>query len=136
MKRRYKMLPLSFPFTEEREFWSDCVGDEITPRFNRNGWYMDRYRKEVWIEVNGRAWRHEGIETFLHELVHAGVRRLDDYSYWGLHTFLFTLRSGVKLSRRVYSELYREWAVENHLRTVDRTRRDARLTMHKFMKSI
>ncbi len=31
MKRRYKMLPLNFPYTHEREFWADCVGDEITP---------------------------------------------------------------------------------------------------------
>ena len=76
MKRRYKMLPLSFPFTHEREFWADCVGDEIAPRFNRNGRYMDRKKKQAWIEVDGRAWLYKGVETFLHDLAHTGVRRL------------------------------------------------------------
>lgn len=134
MKRRYKMLPLSFPFTHERESWSDCVGDEIAPRFNRNGWYMDRKLKEVWIEVDGRAWRHKGIETFLHELAHTGVRRLEDHTYDTLHTLIFT--QALRLSDAKHRELYHKWSVENHLRTVARTRRDARLTMHKFMKSI
>ena len=135
MKRRYKVLPLSFPFTHEREFWSDCVGDEIPPQFDRNGWYMDRKMKEVWIEVDGRAWRSKGIETFLHELAHTGVRRLEDYSYEALRAFLFS-SAVIGLSGRAYSEVYNKWAVENHLRTVTRTYRDARLTMKKFMKSL
>jgi hypothetical protein len=134
MKRRYKILPLRFPYTHEREFWADCVGDEIPPQFDRDGWYMDRKLKEVWIEVDGRAWRHKGIETFLHELAHTGVRRLEDYAYHALETFLF--HSGVDLSGRTNSELYYTWAVETHLRAMARTRRDARLTMHKFMESI
>ncbi len=134
MKRRYKVLPLSFPFTYGRAFWAECVGDEIPPRFNRNGYYMDRKKKEVWIEVDGRAWLHKGIETFLHTLAHTGVRRLDDHAYTVLHTFLF--KSGINLSGQVYSELYHKWAVETHLRMVARTRRDTRMTMRKFMKSL
>jgi hypothetical protein len=129
------MLPLSFPYTHEREFWSDCVGDEITPRFNRDGWYMDRKWKRVWIEVDGRAWMHESMETFLHELAHTGVRRLEDHVYQALHAFLFSSGSDA-LSGGAYSEVYHKWSVENHLRTIARTRRDARLTMHKFMKSV
>ena len=134
MKRRYKILPLGFPFTHEREFWADCVGYEIEPRFNRDGWYMDRKLKFVWIEVDGRAWRYKGIETFLHELAHTGVRRLEDHTYKALHTCLFD--SVLIFSGPVYRGLFREWSVENHLRQTDRTRRDARLTMRKFMKSI
>jgi hypothetical protein len=134
MKRRYKMLPLSFPFTHEREFWSDCVGYEIVPRFNRDGWYMDRKWKRVWIEVDGRAWMHESMETFLHELAHTGVRRLEDHVYKALHTCLFD--SALIFSGLAYQDLFRTWSVENHLRAMARTRRDARLTMHKFMKSI
>jgi hypothetical protein len=134
MKRRYKVLPLRFPYTQEREFWADCVGGEITPRFNRDGWYMDRRLKQVWIEVDGRAWMHKGIETFWHELAHTGVRRLEDHAYLALEELLFN--SGLDLSGRTNSELYHKWMVETHLRTMARTRRDARLTMHKFMKSI
>jgi len=134
MKRRYKMLALSFPFTHEREFWADCVGDEIAPRFNRNGRYMDRKLKEVWIEVDGRAWRREGVETFLHDLAHTGVRRLEDHVYQALHMLIF--ERPLSLSGTEQMGLFRVWAVENHLRQRDRTRRDARLTMHKFMKSI
>ena len=133
MKRQYKILPLSFPYTHEREFWADCVGDEIVPQFNRNGWYMDRKLKEVWIEVDGKAWTCKGIETFLHALAHTGVRRLDDYTYQTLKSLSFIRRG---LSGPEQRELFRVWAVENHLRQRDRTRRDARLTMRKFMKSI
>ena len=135
MKRRYKMLPLGFPFMHEREFWSDCVGDEITPRFNRNGWYLDRATKEVWIEVDGRAWRYKGIETFLHELAHTGVRRLEDHAYRALRAFLFS-SAVTDLSGRAYSEVYHKWAVETHLRTTALARREARLTLRKFMKSL
>jgi len=134
MKRRYKMLPLSFPYTHEREFWADCVGDEIAPRFNRNGRYMDRKLKEVWIEIEGRAWLREGVEIFLHDLAHTGVRRLEDHVYQALHMLIFT--SGVNFSGRAYSELYHKWAVESHLRAIARTRRNALLTMREFMKSI
>jgi hypothetical protein len=134
MKRRYKMLPLSFPYTHEREFWSDCVGDEIVPQFNRDGWYMDRKLKEVWIEVDGRAWQSKGIETFLYELAHTGVRRLDDHTYKALHTLVFFSARG--LDAPLPKLLFRTWSVENHLRQRDHTRRDARLTMHKFMKSL
>ena len=134
MKRRYKMLPLSFPYTHERAFWSDCVDYEITPQFNRNGWYMDRKMKEVWFEIDGRAWRSKGIETFLHELAHTGVRRLEDHVYKALQALLFN--SDIDLSGRTNSELYHKWAVETHLRTITRTRRGARLTMRKFMKSL
>jgi hypothetical protein len=128
------MLPLSFPYTHAREFWADCVGDETTPRFGRDGRYMDRLTKEVWIEVDGKAWLHKGIETFLHDLAHTGVRRLEDHAYTALHTFLF--KTGVNLSGRAYSELYHKWAVETHLRAIAINRRGARLTMRKFMKSI
>ena len=134
MKRRYKMLPLSFPFTEEREFWSDCVGYEIVPRFDRNGWYMDRKLKFVWIEVDGRAWRYKGIETFLHALAHTGVHRLENHVYKALSTLVFTSARG--LDAPLPRLLFRTWSVENHLRQRDRTRRDARLTMRKFMESI
>ena len=134
MTRRYKMLPLSFPYTQERGFWADCVGDEIPPQFDRDGWYMDRKLKEVWIEVDGRAWRSKGIETFLHELAHTGVRRLEDHVYQALYTLILT--SGLSLSGPEQRGLFHTWAVENHLRQRDRVRRDARLTMHKFMKSI
>ena len=134
MKRRYKILPLSFPYTHEHEFWSDCVGDEITPRFNRNGWYMDRKKKQVWLEIDGRAWLSKGIETFLHELAHTGVHRLEDHVYKALSALVFTSARG--LDAPLPRLLFRTWSVENHLRTVARTYRDARLTMRKFRDSI
>jgi hypothetical protein len=95
---------------------------------------MDRSTKEVWIEIDGRAWRSKGIETFLHELAHTGVRRLEDHVYKALHTCLFD--SALIFSGPVYRGMFHTWSVEKHLRTIARTRRDARLTMHKFMKSI
>ena len=134
MKRRYKMLPLSFPFTHELTFWANCVGDETTPRFGRNGKYLDRKTKEVWIEVNGKAWLYGGVETFLHDLAHTGVRRLEDHGYKALSTLVFMAARG--LDTPLPRDLFQVWAVENHLRQRDRTRRDARLTMRKFMNSI
>ena len=134
MKRRYKILPLSFPFTQPYALWADCVDSELFPQFNRNGYYMDRKTKQVWIEVGGRAWLYEGVETFLHDLAHAGVRRLEDHVYRALPTLLFD--SGVDLSGRAHSELFRKWSVETYLREMGRARRDAQLTTKKFMKSI
>lgn len=71
LKHRYKVLPLTAPFTVHRKYWKDCVGTDrtpsIPPRFNRNGWYYDRLTKEAWLEIDGEAWSYYP-ETFLYAL--------------------------------------------------------------------
>lgn len=134
MKRRYKMLPLAFPFKHPHEVWAGCVGKEITPRFHRNGRFMDRKTKKVWIEVDGRAWIHPfDAEMFLFDVAHIGVNRLEDHVFQALHILLFTPRTGV--SYRSHPYLYAKWSVEDTLRAGAQIRRENQLHLRKFRKS-
>jgi hypothetical protein len=134
MKRRYKVLPLNFPFNQPYEVWKGCAGDEIIPLFCRNGRYMDRKWKMVWIEVDGRAWRHPfGVEMFLFDVAHIGANRLEDHVFQALDTLLHTPRTGV--SWRSHPDLYEKWSVEDTLRAGDQIRRENQLHLRKFRKS-
>lgn len=70
MKRRYKVLPLSFPFDRAFGYWEDCVEDKnlIQPVFNRNGFYCDRVTGRTWLEIDGKAWLYLTREGFQYEL--------------------------------------------------------------------
>jgi hypothetical protein len=64
------MLALDSPFIYEKDYWAECVkeSDRITPIFNKDGYFYDRYDKKAWIEVNGEAWRYGDKDGFLFKL--------------------------------------------------------------------
>jgi hypothetical protein len=50
---------------------------EITPVFNRDGWYYDRIAKIAWYEYNGMAWINDRTDDFLYELQCLNARWLN-----------------------------------------------------------
>jgi len=91
MKRRFKVLPsplgvaIKHPDNEfMQKIWRSCVEEEkrIEPRFNRNGFYLDRQTKETWVELNGQAFLYLGYEGFKSDLEYSeGNNRLHDDAF-------------------------------------------------------
>jgi hypothetical protein len=135
MKRRYKVLPLDFPFTCDRGFWdNDCVGEQITPRFNRDGRYWDRKTKEEWVEIDGEAWLLDG-EMFMFDLDRSeNERRLTECVYQALNTLFCT--SGTGVNYKTHPDLFNLWDIENFIREMRRIVVNTRLHYLKFMKTV
>ena len=70
----YHIERLGLDLTEELR---DAHFFEITPIFQQNGWYFDRFTKSCWCEWNGKAYTKQGInQEFLHELDQQNVKHL------------------------------------------------------------
>ena len=110
-RRRFKVLPLTFPFDAPKEWWKDCVEtkDKIEPRFNRDGLYFDRQTRESWLEIDGEAWLYGAPEYFLHELAMSdGNNRMEECVFQALKTLrnhrVFSWRSEPRLEKLLQQE--------------------------------
>lgn len=108
MKRRYKVMSLTFPFSHEKEFWEECVKeqDKIIPVFNRNGYFFDRLTKIAWLEINGEAWKYGNWESFKFDLdINQGNNRIHPTVYVAIKT-LMSQGLASKKQREIH---YIEW---------------------------
>lgn len=66
MNRQYKVLQITFPFNQEKEFYLECLEnkEKIPPVFNRNGLYLDRKSGKTWLEIDGEAWLYSNRKDF------------------------------------------------------------------------
>ena len=57
---KLKVLPLEFPYNQDKDWWEECLNDSdlVEPVFNRDGLYFDREANKCWIEIKGQAWKY------------------------------------------------------------------------------
>ncbi len=120
MRNRYKVMPLDSPFNMEPEGWEffeveSCLKDyeEITPIFQRNGWYYDRKEDFAWIEVNGRAWRDKRTDDFLYRLSIQNHRPLADVERQAIEALMRR-----NMCPKALRKLYRLDENVRHLRSI------------------
>lgn len=128
---RLKVLPLSFPFTVERDYWEPCLTnkDQIPPVYNRNGYYLDRQTKQVWLEIDGKAWKYGDVTSFEQEL------ELSEGNNWLDPRLLHAL--GVLVSFRMATPKQAHiYGVEMQRKTLRNIRRSARIAGRKCIDRI
>lgn len=126
MKNVIKCLPLDFwmefKVLKNWDNFRTVKGKEITPVFNRNGWYYNRLNKSCWFEVNGYAFK-TSINDFKFQLDLLNHNYMSDTIYFAY----CVLRKENLLSKKQKQELITEEFL--------RQRRKTNLDMLKFKKS-
>lgn len=129
MNRRYKMLPLDFPFNEHPKFWWTCLinNEKIEPVFNRNGYFLDRKTGRTWLEIDGQAWIYRDRIDFEYRLrTSRGNNRITEDIFVAL-----ALLIKVRLASPKQKQLYK---TEEDIRLLRLTYLSARLAAYKFLK--
>lgn len=108
MASRYKVLPLPFPFTQEKDFWEECVREEdsMQPVFNRDGYYLDRYMRQPWLEIDGKAWLYGNRQGFEYDLaVSKGNNWLEQHVIDAIRVLIVNKLASQKLKKIYWIEL-------------------------------
>jgi hypothetical protein len=113
--RRFKILPLSFPFTQERDLWIECVQvkNKIAPHFYRDGYYFDRQTKRAWLEIDGEAWLYGSgnPDGFKRELyMQDGNNAVEDRVYNAIGLLISSRIIKYSTSKEIYELYYLESA--------------------------
>lgn len=126
----FKMLPLEFPFTKPRSFWYDCVGhQQREPVFHRNGYFLNRYTGETWLEIDGEAWEYENRLAFEYALaVSEGNNWLEAHVMSAIKTLMDN-----RLADNFLKVAY--W-VQNDRTATRQTYREAALSSFKITRSL
>jgi len=90
---------------------------EISPVFNRDGYYYDRITKTAWVEILGRAFEYSPVQ-FMYELSMLSHKPLRDIEFQALKTLVINKKASKEM-RDLYF-IIREW---RHLRAVARDTR-------------
>lgn len=102
-----------FMFNSIVSFMGEKNLPEISPVFNKNGYYLDRKEQKTWVEINGFAWLYSTVENFNLSLeVNCGRNRLSNDKFLMLEGLI----SSRIISYKKHSDLFRMYLIQDEKR--------------------